>query len=301
MMRVVVQLLALAALLAFLPPASASSNRRNAGIVWAQDEGIYGADADGARRRGITDYDGGFVPDNFASPAWSPSGRTLAYNNCDSGACLIHLVDPAARARRTVRRFGLGLQNDPTWSPDGSELAFEASTTDRGGGISAVSLTSMRLRTITEPESAADESPAWSPDGRTIAFTRIYSFPFKPVLFLVGQDGRGLRSLTVGFDPSWSPDGRWIVFAWGNGIHRISSDGRERARLARIAGARGYDLKPRWSPDGRKILYITTPSGRRPTIWTMNADGSNRRRVIVLRGPRQRGGTNLNGAGWKPG
>jgi Tol biopolymer transport system component len=275
-------------------PAAASRQRQNAGIVWAQAYAILGAHADGSHRHRITDYDGGIVPDNFASPVWSPAGRKLAYNNCDSGVCVIHLFRYSGR-NETLRLYGA---NSPTWSPAGLELAFQAATQSprEGVGISAFSLVSRRLREITPPRrNRIDDDPAWSPDGTTIAFVR---FVREPVIYLVGAYGGRARWLTRGESPSWASDGGRLVFAFGDGIYTIKPSGRGRTRIARVPGTRGADLQPRWSPDGRKILFTTTPLGRRPGIWVMDVDGSDRRRVISVRTD---GRSNLYGANWQPG
>lgn len=274
-------------------PAAASVQRQNAGIVWAQRNAIYGAHVDGSRRHKITDFDGGIVPDEFAAPVWSPAGRTLAYNNCDSGVCLIHLFSYSGR-RETLRNGG----NNPTWSPDGRELAFQKAYqhASDGLGISVLTVASRRVRKITQARRGRiDDDPAWSPGGSTIAFVRNVR---EPVIYLVGAQGGPARWLTRGESPSWAPSGSRLVFAFGDGIYTIEPSGRGRTRIARVPGTRGAELQPRWSPDERKILFTTTPYARRPGIWVMNVDGSDRRRVITVRADR---GSNLYGANWQPG
>jgi TolB protein len=287
--------------------APASPHRRNAGIVWAEANAIYGANADGSGRHKITAYYGRYLPDNFSSPVWSPSGRVLAYSTCGSDTCFIQLFGPSGR-KRTLSLDKLQAETSPTWSPDGQELAFTSSRGSpiAGEGISAVSVVSRRMRRITPPKVLRmDEDPSWSPDGTTIAFVRFVSkrviYPFltgAPVIYLVGADGRRLRWLTRGESPSWSPDGRRLVFAWGDGIYTIEPSGHGRTRIARVRGTKGDLLQPRWSPDGRKILYTTTPYGRHPGIWVMDADGSDRKRVVTIRGFYRDNA--LFGANWKP-
>jgi Tol biopolymer transport system component len=276
--------------------ADASLQREPVGIVWAQADGIYGANIDGSERHVITSYDGGFVPDYFAAPVWSPDGRVLAYNNCDSGACMIHLV--GGNRRRTIRRYYV--ENDPTWSPDGRELAVQVSNTDCpicGMGISAISVATTRARMVTPPKYGRwDDDPAWSPDGQTIAIVREVVNQ-DTVIYLVGADGRNATWLTRGAAPSWSPDGSQLVFARGNSIFTIRRNGAGRKRITVVSNTEAELIAPQWSQDGRRILYQVDTFSRRPSIWTMNSDGTHRTRVVTIRADN---GSNLDGANWTP-
>ncbi len=57
-----------------------------------------------------------------SAPAWSPSGRSIAFINRDR----IRLTDPAGTRTRTNVRLPRADIQDLTWSPDGKRLAFVA-------------------------------------------------------------------------------------------------------------------------------------------------------------------------------
>ena len=89
----------------------------------------------------------------------------------------------------------------------------------------------------------------------------------KPTGRLVFLDG------TTGFDVLWT------MRADGSGARRVT-----RSRFVE-------EVEPEWSPDGRKIAYSrgdkchTDQSNLCNRIWTVNADGSDARRLIPLRVP----------------
>jgi dipeptidyl aminopeptidase/acylaminoacyl peptidase len=81
--------------------------------------GIYTVALDGSHRR--------LVARDGAAPAWSPDGRTIAYQT----TCGIRIVTPSGRnvtPTATLNACGaIGLSGPPVWSPDGTKLAIETS------------------------------------------------------------------------------------------------------------------------------------------------------------------------------
>jgi eukaryotic-like serine/threonine-protein kinase len=190
--------------------------------------------------------------------AWGPHLRVAA-----------PLVPPPAM--KVVQLTALnGLEIAPTFSPDGTQVAFSWNG-ERGDNfdiyVQTVGASDVR-RLTTDP--AADSLPAWSPDGQQIAFLRDHPRS-GTVVYAVRLDGRGERKLTdfrIGGGPSariaWSPDGHAIV-----GRPDVAEDAAVKGNWAlylipldggvprRITGARtpDLDMAPAFAPDGRRLAY----------------------------------------------
>jgi Tol biopolymer transport system component len=127
--------------------------------------------------------------------------------------------------------------------------------------------------------------PSYSPDGLRVAFSNnAPDMPGTSDLYVINADGTGLTRLTndgLSSYPRWSPDGTQFVFAHGsvygtNVITTMSADG---------TGAMKPLTPDTWDafgnvylPDGR-IVFSSQLGGFLVATWTMNADGSNKRRL----------------------
>jgi Tol biopolymer transport system component/DNA-binding winged helix-turn-helix (wHTH) protein len=71
-------------------------------------------------------------------------------------------------------------------------------------------------------------------------------------------------------DAAYSPDGDQIVYAQGQELYLISSDGGQRRALVSLAGRPYW---PRWSPDGRKLRFsVEKPESK--MLWEIRSDGT---------------------------
>jgi CubicO group peptidase (beta-lactamase class C family) len=120
-----------------------------------------------------------------------------------------------------------------------------------------------------------------SPDATHIAFHSRRDLNWE--IYLMDADGSDERRLTLDGAtdsfPRWSPDGRRIVFSRDardrSGIYTMRPDGTDVQRLTT-----GRDITPAWSPDGRRIVFSrATTQPDEHTLWLMDADGSDERRI----------------------
>jgi TolB protein len=95
---------------------------------------------------------------------------------------------------------------NPTWSPDGSRIAF-ASNRLGPTYVHVMGADGSNPHAVGPPYST---TPDWSPDGSLIAIAAPSG------LAVMRPDGTGFRSLTHHLDndlyPSWSPDGRRLAY-----------------------------------------------------------------------------------------
>jgi Tol biopolymer transport system component len=150
-----------------------------------------------------------------AGPDWSPDGRTIAYESGDFAATgegspttgAIWTFDfPSGQRTRLVRKTDA---TSPTWSPDGTEIAFAASTRADDGDLWTVAADGTGVRKLLAL-SGTQTAPAWSParDVPSIAFGSDQG-----VSVLNVDSGQVRAVAAVGGDPAWSADGS-TVYAW---------------------------------------------------------------------------------------
>jgi len=145
---------------------------------------------------------------------------------------------------------------EPSWSPDGKQVAFVAFR-DGPGQIYVYDLETQKTTRITNTK-GYERNPTWSPDGMKIVFTS--SRTGDQDIFSMNPDGTNVVNLSQdpGYDadPAWSPNGEKIAFASMRGVNpfllfSMNADGSGQERLSERQ-LNGW-LYPTWSPDGQAI------------------------------------------------
>ena len=225
-------------------------------------------------------------------PAWSPSGRRIAFwTNVNGQRDLATIA--ATGGSRVMVTSDVAVDWAPIWSPDGRFLYFAS---DRGGSMGiwriAVDEGSGRATGAPEPIAAgvdvAMDLPHLSADGNTLVFrSKIQSvnpaaIDFEPTTERAGSV-RLLQHSTGQLVPSAvSPDGRWMALYNLNerqqDIFAMRSDGSE---LSRLTDDAARDWFPRFTPDGSALTFISNKSGSYQG-WSIRLDGSNRTQLTAF-------------------
>jgi Tol biopolymer transport system component/DNA-binding SARP family transcriptional activator len=209
-------------------------------------------------------------------PALSPDGKIVAY--AAEAGDRFELFAKQVRGGRAVPLTDAlpGSHRRPQWSPDGSEIAFQADRAiylvDAFGGIPRLLLKANR-------EGGWVAYPAWSPDGRQVAYVEDWSIYHRPV---EGGESRLVSRETAAHSLAWSPDGKWIAFVSGNPVFSYgelpwgsptnlgnvapSSIWVVRAsggKPVRVTDAQSLNTSPAWLPNSRGLLFISDLGGSR--------------------------------------
>ncbi len=84
----------------------------------------------------------------------------------------------------------------------------------------------------------------------------------------------------VGQDSNTSPSNYAIAYSFNSDIHLSDADGNSKIKITNYDGGNGYSA---WSPDGKRIAFYSKYDDRKTwSIHTMNADGTNRKRLTDL-------------------
>jgi hypothetical protein len=151
----------------------------------------------------------------------------------------------------------IGVNRAPTWSPDGSAIAFSSNRS----GTSAIwrmNVAAGEASAVQLTDGPDDHAADWF--GSTIAFARgpdltageIYSVSDAGgAITLINADGR---------NPRYSPDGTTLAFTRVTDdfhLWTMPSTGGGEAQIT----AGGLDFHPEWSPDGSEIYFTAFSDG----------------------------------------
>lgn len=270
----------------------------------AQPSFVFSSDRDGDRDIFVRMSDGRNVKLTHNRVAdlqavWSPDGSKLAVvRQAGEGTVLVVMNADGTGARRLTNpvTFADGRRSSdylPAWSPNGKRIVFSS---DRATGqepeIHRIDADGTDLRRLTRTRAfVGDFHPTWSADGKWIYFTSERVSYFNQEIYRMRPDGSGVQRITRTGDvddgaPDVAPDGTRIVFnsMRANGtqdLFTMNPDGSRVRPLGTPTDAGRDEVFPKWTADGGRVLYMRFGTPERPnaTIWAVDADGSDRRKL----------------------
>jgi Tol biopolymer transport system component len=219
-------------------------------------------------------------PDQVLPPL--PPGRAIAYISQGIGfRSDIFVLSADARSDSNITLHRL-YDFWPSWSPDGSQIAFESSRDDSlKTEIYVITLATGGLLRLTDDTGFVDGQPAWSRLGDRIVFVSDRDSAGTDI-YLMDVSGGNIVRLTsdAGNDaqPAWSPTGDRIAFAsdriggGGTDIFVMDTLGNN---VVNLTNNSAIDLAPAWSPDGSKIAFHSNRDPAGFAVWVMDANGAN--------------------------
>lgn len=154
----------------------------------------------------------------------------------------------------------------PSWSPDGTKVAYVSFESGRSA-IYIQDLATGNRRQVTNFE-GINSSPAWSPDGKKLAL--VLSKSGNPEIYILDLAANKLSQITDHFsidtEPAWVPDGKSIIFTSNRGgsaqIYELgivtkgsglyAADG-EPHRLTYVGK---FNARGKVFPDGKSIALV---------------------------------------------
>jgi Tol biopolymer transport system component len=212
---------------------------------------------------------------------WSPDGQTMAavgYVDASTWSIYTFDADGSNLTRRT--HTASVLDNEPTWSPDGTRLAWGRMYPSEGYRAEIWIMNADGSGQHANGE--AGDGVRWSPDGTRLLYHKELA---NTDIWTCDVEGGNEQQLTISVgdnvEPDWSPDGSKIAFVSARDgnyeIYVMNSDGTAQRRFTNNGVS---EFSPTWSPDGTLIAFARdVTGGSRWEVCVMDSSGENVRRV----------------------
>jgi Tol biopolymer transport system component len=198
-------------------------------------------------------------------PRPSPDGLRIAFDSDRDGTRAVFVA--ASDGSEVQRISGAGYAAVPSWSPDGTRVAFVRAepAAPRVWNLWTAAPDGTQLQRLTRHRVGQAWGASWFPDGRRVAYsveTRLVVLDLatgKTATFKTPRAGRLVRT------PAVSPDGGRIIFQ----VHRegawlLNLDTGRMRRVLADPTAEEFT----WAPEGDRVAFHSRRSGEW-SVWVM--------------------------------
>jgi Tol biopolymer transport system component/C-terminal processing protease CtpA/Prc len=237
------------------------------------------------------------------NPAWSPDGKTIAYDRYSSGygdgEHNIFVIASDGSGRPLEIASGLEDTRHPTFKGNTVFFSHEANgiqaagtrniwkTTARGGAL--IQVTGHRGDQVTWPSTVeSSDTMVYVYDFNLYTIDLRHPKPQKLTITtdVTYDDGPVVQDFRTGFQsPSWSPSGSQAVFSCRGNLWISSIEGGNARQLTKGIDD---DRDPSWSNDGRSVVYCSGPPGLPAQVLTVDVAMGTRTAVSPEAGPWRR-------------
>ncbi len=223
------------------------------------------------------------------APAFSPDGRTLAFNR-GNDICFLRLTkdyQPEGEPEQVAPPAGSFENFGIAWSLDGRDIVFSSGYWPNTALWRVAALAGAKPRRLAFASEGAS-APAVSRQGDRLAYavnrsdTNIWRIDLRSPGQNPGIPARLIGSTREEESPAYSPDGKRIAFmSTRSGAYEIwvcASDGSNPVQVTAFGGP--IVSAPKWSPDGQNIAFHAAPAGNED-LYVVSANGGPPRRMTT--------------------
>ena len=222
------------------------------------------------------------LPGSEVWPALSPDGQTVAFVHRAGNKADIWIQRAGGRNPLDLTSDCNGESYTPSFSPDGSLIAYGSQCGE--GGLFVMGATGENARRLV----SVGSGPAWSPDGKEILYaTELMAQPYgrtgTSTLWAVELASGKTRNLSGDVDaiqPAVSPHGVRVAY-WGlpaggsqRDIWTMPYKGLAKGETpVAVTQDAAIDFNPAWGPDGKTLYFLSNRSGSM-NLWRVPIDES---------------------------